>query len=94
MPVPACLTRNKDIIKQRVKDETVLFDMVTGNYYSLNEIGSRAWELLDENRSLREIADLLALEYDAPVETIAMDLEPLFEELTSAGLLVSSNDGD
>jgi hypothetical protein len=88
------LSRNMDVIAQRVQDETVLFDMGTGNYYSLNELGSEAWDLLAEGLSLSEIAARLAAGYDAPVQTIEDDLQALLDELIQAGLLVNSKAGD
>jgi len=91
MLAQAVLSRSKDVIAQRIQDETVLFDMRTGKYYSLNELGSRAWELLEESLSPREIAARLAAEYDAPQETIAEDIHSLTDELMQAGLLVASN---
>lgn len=89
MLAQASLSKNKDVIAQRVQDETVLFDMRTGNYYSLNELGSRTWELLEESRSLHEIAAHLAEQYDAPVQTIEEDLRSLLDELVQCGLLMN-----
>jgi hypothetical protein len=87
-------SRNKNVIAQRVHDETVLFDMETGNYYSLNELGSRTWELLEERLSLQDIAERLATEYDAPVEIITDDLQLLLDTLVQTGLLLNSKAGD
>lgn len=84
------LVRNSDVITQRVKDETVLFDMARGDYYSLNEIGARTWELVDGKRTVSEVAGLLAAEYDAPEEIILEDLQTLVEQLLRDGLLTES----
>jgi Coenzyme PQQ synthesis protein D (PqqD) len=91
MPVPVCLTRSKDVIAQEVKDETVLFHMSTGKYYSLNELGSRAWSLFEHDCSISEVAAKLSSEYDASAETIEQDLEPLVDELIRGGLLVDAS---
>jgi hypothetical protein len=90
MLVPVRLTRNKDVITQQVKEETVLFHMSTGKYYSLNEVGSRTWSLFEHHCTISEIAALLASEYDASAETIEQDLEPLVDELIRDGLLVNA----
>lgn len=67
--------------------------MATGNYYSLNELGARAWELLDETRTISEIAASLAAEYDAPQETIEEDLRTLLDQFVQAGLIVDAKTG-
>ena len=79
-----------DVIVQPVSGEVVLFDLATGSYYSLNELGARIWELLDGNRSLTDVADQLTSEYDAPAEQITQDLQALAEDMLRNGLLVQS----
>jgi hypothetical protein len=64
--------------------------MSTGNYYSLNELGSRAWSLFEEGCTVSEVATRLSSEYDASAETIEQDLEGLVNELVRDGLLVNA----
>ena len=87
MLTSTCVSKNTDVITQRVREETVLFDMATGNYYSLNELGARTWELLDGNRTIGDVAEILASEYDAPIEIIHEDLQSLVDKLLKDGLL-------
>ena len=84
------LTRAPEVITQHVKDQTVLFDMASGHYFALNELGARTWELIDGNRTVSEIASILALEYDAPLEVITEDITLLIEHLSAEELLVES----
>jgi hypothetical protein len=89
MQASDCLTRNQDVIAQRAKDKVVLFNMAKGDYFSLNELGARTWELLDGSRSLEEVVVELASEYDAPMDVIAADVKELTEHLQAANLLVA-----
>jgi hypothetical protein len=82
------LKHKEDVIAQPVAGEVVLFDLASGNYYSLNELGARIWELLDGKRALMDVADQLTSEYDAPAEEIARDLRALVEDMLRNGLLV------
>jgi hypothetical protein len=94
MPVSVCLIKNRDVIAQRVQLETVLFEMNSGHYYSLNELGAKTWELLDGNRTVREIAECLASEYDAPADLIEPDIESLLKDLLACGLLLNPKSED
>jgi hypothetical protein len=77
-----------EVIAQPVKEQTVLFDMASGNYFALNEIGARTWELMDGNRALAEIVSILCSEYDAPYEVISEDITVLVEQLHADGLVI------
>lgn len=66
---------------QVVANEAILIHMITGVYYSLNEVGTSFWQLMDGMRSLAECASALAKEYDAPVEVIQSDIIIVAEDL-------------
>jgi hypothetical protein len=71
---------------QVVEGEAVLIHLNTGAYYSLNEVGTAFWELLDGARSIADCAAKLASEYDAPADVITADLLELAEDLLKEGL--------
>lgn len=68
----------------------VLLDPESGQYYTLDEVGARIWELADGARSASEIAEALEQEFDAPPETIRADLLDLLQELSSSDLVVDA----
>jgi Coenzyme PQQ synthesis protein D (PqqD) len=82
--------RKDQVIAQKASSDFLLFDMNDGNYYSLNEVGGRVWELCDWNHSLAQLVEILAAEYDAPAETLSNDVLELLEELGSGKLVVES----
>jgi hypothetical protein len=87
------------VIAQESSGALVLFNMDDGQYYSLNEIGNRIWELCDGNRSVGQVVSILCEEYDSPAETVNRDALELLEELVLADLLMegpqpSANPGD
>jgi len=71
-------------------EELVLLDPDNGHYYTLDEVGTRIWELCDGGRSIAEIAGALDEEFDAPPETIRADLLELLEELSDGGLVLDA----
>ena len=79
--------RGERIIARRGADEVILLDPDSGNYFTLDDIGGRIWELCDGSRSPDEIAQVLAVEYDAPVEQIRTDVDELLGELRESRLV-------
>jgi hypothetical protein len=79
--------RSERIIKQEAEGMAVLLSMDSGNYYSLEELGVRVWELCDGRRSVEEIAAILGDEYDAAAETIQRDLIELLVDLINENLV-------
>ena len=83
MPMSQALGRPRrepGVLAQHAGDATVLLHPATGFSFTLNDVGSRAWELCDGTRTVTEMAALLSLEFDAETETIDADVRPLIEE--------------
>ncbi len=56
---------NPDVVYTKLGDEeAVLLHLTTQHYYSINETGVAVWELLEEPRSLDELATALTKVYD------------------------------
>ena len=68
-------------------DESVLLDLNTRRYYSLNETGTRIWEHLVDGAGLTEIAARLTEEYDVSEAEAQEHIEALLSELKSEGLV-------
>ncbi len=77
-----------DVIWRKMGEETVLLNSRSENYYSLNEVGTRVWELIDGQATVREIASRIAEQYDAPVEEIEKDVVALLQELREQELVL------
>lgn len=67
--------------------ETVLLNLNTGQYHGLNPSGGRMFEVLAECGDLTRTAELLAAEFDQPLETVAGDLRRFCIDLVARGLL-------
>lgn len=82
--------RKEQIIAQKASNDFLLFNMHDGNYYSLNEVGRRIWELCDGNRSVAQLVEALASEFEAPAEILAKDALELLEQLQSGNLIAEA----
>ena len=82
--------RKEQVISQKASSNLLLLNMSDGNYYSLNEVGSKIWELCDGNHSIAQLVDALTAEYDAPAETLKGDILELLDKLRSEKLIVEA----
>jgi hypothetical protein len=78
---------NANVQGTTLDGETVLLDLSTGRYYTLNRVGSAIWERCTGHQSLRDIHATLCTRFDASPERIADDLLALVTHLGHEGLL-------
>ena len=67
--------------------ETVLLDLSSGRYYTLNRVGTAIWERCTGSQSLQDIHAALCARFEASSERIADDLLALVTHLGHEGLL-------
>jgi hypothetical protein len=84
----SCPKRMEQVIAQKAANDLLLFNMGDGNYYSLNGIGGRIWELCDGNHSVSQLVVAIAAEYDASAEVLDKDIVDLLEGLQNGKLIV------
>jgi pyrroloquinoline quinone biosynthesis protein D len=82
------LRPREGLLAQRAADSRVVLDPATGQYYALDEVSGRIWDLLDGSRSVAAVVAVLADEYDAPREEIEADALAFLAELAGDGLVV------
>jgi hypothetical protein len=71
---------------QIVADEAILIHLNSGVYYSLNDVGTSFWNLMDGQRTIAECAGAIAAEYGAPREVVLSDLIELANDLAAEDL--------
>lgn len=74
---PAAYRRCDDVVAASHGGRTILMSVSAGQYYALDPVGGRVWELLETTPAVDAIARLLAEEYDAPLTTIRDDVAEL-----------------
>lgn len=79
--------RRSRVLNQQSSESMVLLDLDGGEYFALEGIGGRVWELCDGTRSLADVAATLAEEYDAPLQVIQDDVLGLVADLVDEKLL-------
>jgi hypothetical protein len=84
----SCPKRGEQVVAQKAANEFLLLNMEDGNYYSLNEIGSRIWDLCDGKRTVSQVIATLAAEYEAPYSTLKDDVVELLDDFQKGKLIV------
>jgi len=84
--------KDPNVVYREIAEEKILVpirkkvaDMAS--IYVLNETGARIWDLMDGQRSLAEIRDVLVEEYEVEPQTAADDLLEVLAQLGEAGLV-------
>lgn len=91
-----CLVPSEDIVSREIEGELIIVPLVSGigsiddELFSLNETGRSIWKNLDGKKTVKQVVDLLAEEYDAPKTEIEMDVIGLVEELVNRRIFVES----
>ena len=81
------ITLSPDVISQEVSGETVLLDLESENYYGLDEVGTRIWQLIKETNDLQIIFNTLLDEYEVKEDRLQQDLDVLLSEISGLGLV-------
>ena len=77
-----------DVVFREIGGEAVLLDLATGVYFGLNEVGTRIWNLLQADGSLRNAFDALRTQYEVPSDQLERDLLDVVGRMFSKGLVL------
>lgn len=77
-----------DVLFQEVSGECVLLDLKSDNYFGLDDVGTRIWQLIEEfGGDLRAVVESMAAEYAVDRQTLERDLLDLTTRLKESGLV-------
>jgi hypothetical protein len=65
----------------------VMMSIESGKYYGLDEIGTRIWELIEKQHTVRELVLELVKEYEVDDVTCRRDLLAFLNKLYDQGLI-------
>ena len=83
------VTRAKTQVSCDLAGEAVILSLSTGEYYGLNPVAARIWDLIQEARRVDAICDTLLAEYpDVAPEDCTAQVLTLLNELAELDLIV------
>jgi hypothetical protein len=87
------VSRNPDLVSASLDGEVVLMSIARGNYYGMDAVGSRIWELLENPLPFSGLMTALVREYEGKHARIQADLTAFLEELSNEGLVMIEKGG-
>ena len=81
--------RRERVIVQQVEGDSVLLDIDSGAYFTLNPVGSLVWERCDGSATVSTIVSAVCDEFDADPGTVLTDVLDLVDALAGAGLVIA-----
>jgi len=76
------------VLARRAADETVLLDVETEAYFTLDHVGTRVFDLVRVGSSFGDLIDTIETEYDVPRADLIRDVSSLLSAMCDRGLLV------
>ena len=74
-------------IFRKTDEKGIALNLQTEQYYTLNEVGVRMWELLQEKDSLAAVVAAIEAEYEVPRAKVETDLQTFLADLQADGLI-------
>jgi hypothetical protein len=82
------IQRSNDVPSASLYGGVLMMSIERGQYFSLNGVGSRIWELLERPTDTAAIVERLAGEYDVTPDVCAGQVEGFLAKLRERGLVV------
>jgi hypothetical protein len=86
------IKENNNFVTRDIAGETIIVPVRSSasdldSIYTLNELGTKIWKLIDGRTSVQQIIDTLCKEYDVATEVAKKDVEEFLHSIEVAGLI-------
>ena len=75
------IQRCSNIVSSEIDGETVMMDTNFEKYFGMKTIGTRIWQLLEQEISFQSLCEQLTGEYEVSMEQCMEDVKPFIQEL-------------
>ena len=79
----------ENVLFQKVAEETVILEPETGEYYTLNAVGTFMIEQFQQGFNKAEVINSVLEKYEAPEIEVSQDVEELLTNMLKQGLLTT-----
>jgi hypothetical protein len=93
LTLEAVCVPSEDVVAREIEGDTIIVPLTAGigdaddELYTLNSTGRSIWQMLDGQRTLREVVADLALEFDGNRAELERDVLGFANELVRRGIL-------
>ena len=85
------LQRKNDLLFNQIDGEIVMLSIENSEYYGMDKVGSRIWELLEQPVRFKELVDKLMEEYEVSEEQCTTDTLNFITKLCDKKLILLLN---
>ena len=83
----ATVVISREQVSRNLGGETAILNLKNGVYYGLDSVGASVWALIQQPRTVAELRELLAAEYDVAMPRLESDLIALLSDLADKELV-------
>ena len=85
-------SKKNDFVTRCITDETVIVPVRGGvgdlnSIYTLNEMGTRIWDLMNDQTDIDKMVEIISTEYEVSIEQAKKDVAEFLSSLESVGLI-------
>jgi hypothetical protein len=85
--------KSDSIVSRKIADEFLLVPIKQNvgdleSIYTLNEVATRVWELIDGKKKVKEIKDKIVEEFEVASQEVEKDLTNLLKQLMAVGAIM------
>jgi hypothetical protein len=73
------------VVARPVLGEMVLLDLASEQYFALNDVGARMWELFSAGQTVAAVTASLAEEYEVAVGVLQADIDAFLSKILDLG---------
>jgi hypothetical protein len=81
------ISRSKEIVFNKLDDEIMMMSIKNSEYYGLDNIASRVWEILANPSTLSQIVKTLMEEFEVSEESCYTDITEFLKALDEKNLI-------
>ena len=82
------VSRNPDLVHTEVDGYTMMMSIEAGKYFSLNRMGSRIWELIEQPAVVSDLVAILEREFEVESARCQAETSAFLDGLVAKGLVV------
>ena len=79
-----------EVVARSVGDDTVLLDLKSGTYFTLNAVGTVVWRSITAGEGLDAMASAVVAEFEVDSSTARADVVEFLDAVIEAGLVVTA----
>ena len=86
--INAVIKKNQVILSNQIDNETVMMDIEKGEYYGINQVGTRIWSLLEHPHTIEQLCETLLEEFEVTEEECFQDVREFVARLAEKKMII------